>query len=223
MDDIIKWFVRYYALDDYRELPGDLAEKLNELNRIQRGELKMKLFNIAKILAKEEENDNVKPIRWLENSFDLIERNTFRLHEVLLSPGKQIPDTLNVLLENAKHTISICVFTISDQNLSGKLLDAHRRGVSVRIISDDQKVHDRGSQIYNLKKAGVKVKIDHSRYHMHNKFGIVDNRIAFTGSYNWTYTANKHNQENLIVTTNFDIVKQFSGQFEKLWEEMFWL
>ncbi|NPA37554.1 MAG: DUF1669 domain-containing protein [Chlorobi bacterium] len=222
MNDILNWFIDFFKADDYQELPDELAGKLNELNRVERGELKMKLFNEAKILARECD-DPVKPIRWLENSFELIEQNTFRLHEVLLSPGKQIPDTLNVLLNNARYSISVCVFTISDRELSRRLLEANRRGVDVRVISDDQKVHDRGSQVYNLKRAGVKVKIDHSRYHMHNKFGIVDNRIAFTGSYNWTYTANKHNQENLIVTTNFDIVRQFAEQFEKLWERMFWL
>jgi len=222
MDDILKWFVDYFTIDDYVEMPDDIAGKLNELNRVQRGELKTKLFNEAKVLASDCK-EPLKPIRWLENSFELIERNTFRLHEVLISPGKQIPDTLNVLLDNAKHSVSVCVFTISDQELSKRLLNACRRGIDVKVISDDQKIHDRGSQVYNLKKAGIKVKIDHSRYHMHNKFGIIDDRIAFTGSYNWTYTANKHNQENLLVTTNFDIVKQFNKQFEKLWDEMFWL
>ncbi len=222
MDEIIKWFVEYYSLEDYRELPGEIVGALNELNRVERGELKMKLFNEAKLIAGNGD-DAVKPIRWLENSFELIEKNTFRLHEVLISPGKQIPDTLHVLLDNAKHSIDICVFTISDQSLSKRLLDAYRRGVAVRIISDDQKVNDRGSQVYNLKNAGVKVKVDHSRYHMHHKFGVVDNRISFTGSYNWTYTATKHNQENLIITTNYDIVRQFGEEFEKLWNEMFWL
>ncbi len=222
MEEIVKWFIKYYTLDDYRELPGEIAGALNDLDRVERGELKMKLFNEAKFLVKNGD-DSVKPIRWLENSFELIEKNTFRLHEVLISPGKQIPDTLHVLLENAKKSIDICVFTISDQSLSKRLLDAHRRGVIVRIISDDQKVNDRGSQVYNLKKAGVKVKIDHSRYHMHHKFGLIDKRISFTGSYNWTYTATKHNQENLLITTNYDIVRQFGEEFEKLWKEMFWL
>jgi len=222
MKEILEWFIGYYALDDYRELPGEIAGALNELNRVERGELKMKLFNEAKVFASSS-NDPLKPIRWLENSFELIEKNTFRLHEVLISPGKQIPDTLDVLLDNAKHSIDICVFTISDQSLSKRIVDAYRRGVAVRIISDDQKVNDRGSQVYNLKKAGIEVKIDHSRYHMHHKFGVIDNRISFTGSYNWTYTATKHNQENLIITTNYDIVKQFGNEFEKLWGEMFWL
>ncbi len=222
MKEILEWFFKYYALDDYRELPGEVAGALNELDRVERGELKMRLFNRAKVLTSNGD-DSLKPIRWLENSFELIEKNTFRLHEVLISPGKQIPDTLYVLLENAKQSIDICVFTISDQSLSKRIIDAHRRGVAVRIISDDQKVNDRGSQVYNLKKAGIKVKIDHSRYHMHHKFGVIDSRISFTGSYNWTYTATKHNQENLIITTNYDIVKQFGSEFEKLWDEMFWL
>ena len=222
MEEIVRWFVDYYTLNDYRELPGNIAGKLNDLDRVERGELKMRLFNEAKLFSTNGD-DSVKPIRWLENSFELIEKNTFRLHEVLISPGKQIPDTLHVLLENAKRSIDICVFTISDQSLSKRLLDAHMRGVAVRIISDDKKVNDRGSQVYNLKKAGVKVKIDHSRYHMHNKFGVIDNRISFTGSYNWTYTATKHNQENLLITTNYDIVRQFGEEFEKLWKEMFWL
>jgi phosphatidylserine/phosphatidylglycerophosphate/cardiolipin synthase-like enzyme len=56
---------------------------------------------------------------------------------------------------------------------------------------------------------------------MHHKFGIIDSRIVFTGSFNWTYTATKHNQENLLITTNVDIVGQYSEQFEELWKEMY--
>ncbi len=72
-----------------------------------------------------------------------------------------------------------------------------------------------------MRQAGINVKIDHSQYHMHNKFGVIDNKIVFTGSFNWTYTASKHNQENLLVTTNSSIVQQFSEEFEKLWDVMY--
>ena len=30
-----------------------------------------------------------------------------------------------------------------------------------------------------------------------NKFGLIDGRILFTGSYNWTYTAKTYNQETI--------------------------
>ncbi len=89
------------------------------------------------------------------------------------------------------------------------------------MITDDRKIFDRGSEIQNLRNKGIDIKIDHSEYHMHNKFGIIDDRIAFTGSFNWTYTAQKHNQENLLVTTNQSIVEQFKSEFDRLWQEMF--
>ena len=56
---------------------------------------------------------------------------------------------------------------------------------------------------------------------MHHKSGIIDPRIVFTGSFNCTYTVSRHNQENMLATTNFDIVKQDKDQFEQLWNEMF--
>ena len=118
-------------------------------------------------------------------------------------------------------SIEICVFTISDELLSRALLAAVARGVKVRLITDNNKMRDHGSQVKALARAGVEVRVDNSRYHMHNKFGIIDGRIAFTGSYNWTYTAKAYNQENLVVTTNYTIVHKFIDEFSSLWVEMF--
>jgi phosphatidylserine/phosphatidylglycerophosphate/cardiolipin synthase-like enzyme len=56
---------------------------------------------------------------------------------------------------------------------------------------------------------------------MHNKFGIIDNKIAITGSFNWTYSATKHNHENLVATTKFEIVKQYEEEFNRLWKQLF--
>jgi phosphatidylserine/phosphatidylglycerophosphate/cardiolipin synthase-like enzyme len=46
--------------------------------------------------------------------------------------------------------------------------------------------------------------------------------VAITGSFNWTYTATEHNQENLLATTNFTIVRQYQDEFNRLWDEMYW-
>ena len=58
---------------------------------------------------------------------------------------------------------------------------------------------------------------------MHHKFSIVDQRIAFTGSYNWTYAAQNNNQENIVITTNYTIVHQFIDEYQSLWNQMVWL
>lgn len=222
LDEIVEYFRDNYYINKDSEIPKDISEQLNQLDRAQRGELKARLANEAKKLAISN-NDGVGAIRWLDSSYLLIERNSFRLHEVLFSPGQDIPENLGFYLSQAKKTIDICVYTISDEKLAKCLIAMHKKGIKVRIITDNHKMQDAGSQIKSMAREGISVKIDNSKYHMHNKFGIIDNRIIFTGSYNWTYTAQQHNQENLIITTNYTIVHKFMDEFAALWESMYWL
>ncbi len=219
MEKVLEYFTSVIASDNYQEVPADIVLRINELDRAERGDLKGHLFNEAKRFGLN--GNSHQSIVWLEHAFESIEKHTFRYHQVLFSPGKDIPETLSFLIDRAVKSVDLCVFTISDHRLGEKLTEAHQRGVQVRIISDDQKMNDRGSQVSLLDMAGIPVRIDHSRYHMHHKFGIIDGRIAFSGSYNWTYTATKHNQENLLVTTNYDIVHQYLEEYENLWQEMF--
>ncbi len=221
MDDIVEYFTDIFHLDRHVPLPSGIVEKLNALDRVERGALKSRLFTEAKRLCVG--GDEFRAIRWLETTFEQIERYSFRLHDVLFSPGQDIPENIAFYMSQAKRSVDLCVFTISDDVLSDCLKGLHERGVKVRIITDNNKMSDSGSQVKELARCGIDVKVDNSRYHMHNKFGIIDGRIAFTGSYNWTYTAKMHNQENIVVTTNFTIVHKFIDEFSRLWEQMFWL
>ncbi len=221
MEDIVEYFTDIFHLSSHYELPLRIVEKLNQLDRAERGALKARLFNEAKRLGLG--GDGLRAVRWLETSFEKIEKNSFRLHEVLFSPGQDIPENIAYHLSNAKKSIDLCVFTISDELLGRCLRKAHERGIKVRIITDNNKMRDAGSQVKDLARCGIDVKTDNSKYHMHNKFGIIDGRIAFSGSYNWTYTAKAYNQENMIITTNYTIVHRFIDEFARLWEEMFWL
>lgn len=220
-DDIVAYFTDIFHLSKDYELPTNIVKILNEIDRAERGELKSKLFNEAKKLG--QGSDGIKAIRWLENTFDQIEKNSFRMHEVLFSPGQDIPENIAFHLSHAKKSIDLCVFTISDELLGKCLKQAKEKGVNVRIITDGNKMSDTGSQIKELARCGIDIKVDNSKYHMHNKFGLIDGRIAFSGSYNWTYTAKAYNQENLIITTNYTIVNAFIKEFARLWDEMFTL
>ena len=54
--------------------------------------------------------------------------------------------------------------------------DLHFKGVKVRIITDDECVKNKGSDIEYLRSKGIPVVTDlEEKYHMHNKFVIVDN------------------------------------------------
>lgn len=216
---LVDFFSSQYGQKFNGNIPAEIIEQLNQLNRAERGELKDLLFNEARKL--ELAHPEGGSIFWLQNSFKVVEKYSFRLHKVYFSPGFDIIDNLLSQIEQSRETLSLCVFTITDSRLADIIIDRQRHGVKVRIITDDQKMYDHGSEIDRLEQKGIAVKTDRSRYHMHNKFGIIDQRIAFTGSFNWTYTASKHNQENLLITTNYDIVNQYEAEFERLWKIMY--
>ena len=219
MDKIVRYLTENFGKPFENGTKKEIADLINVLSREEIGELRYRLFNEARRL--ELTNNGQQALFWLQNCFDLIGLYKFSMHKVFFSPGTDILETISDLLKQATKTLDICVFTITDERLANDIRFCHQRGVKVRIITDDAKIFDHGSTIKYLKREGIPVKTDHSRYHMHHKFGIIDSRIVFTGSFNWTYTASNHNQENLLVTTNHDLVLQYSEQYEMLWGEMF--
>ena len=138
--------------------------------------------------------------------------------KVSFSPGEDCLNDIIDQIQSANKYLDICVFTISDNRISDELIKAYEKGIDIRIISDNEKMNDDGSDIRNLVDAGLKVKIDHSPNHMHHKYMIVDEIRVLTGSYNWTKSAAQYNQENIVITDNDDIVTSFIDNFSQLWE-----
>ena len=121
-------------------------------------------------------------------------------------------------LSHAKQSVDICVFTITDDRITRAILDAHTRKVAVRVVTDDEKAEDRGSDVALLEQVGIEVRIDDSPHHMHHKFAVFDGQRVLTGSYNWTRGASWNNEENFLVTDDARLVEAYSQEFEKLWD-----
>ena len=138
-------------------------------------------------------------------------------NQVYFSPGEDCVNHIIDLINEAYNQLDICVFTISDDRISRAIVDAMKNGVAIRIISDNFKMEDTGSDILDLSRVGIPVKLDKTENHMHHKFMIVDKKIVLTGSYNWTRSAALYNQENIISTDDEFVVEKFVSEFEKLW------
>ena len=68
----------------------------------------------------------------------------------------------------------------------------------------------------NLGKSAIYRVGDGNMDLMHNKFCVIDGYTVITGSYNWSYKAQK-NHENIIITKGDDVLaKQFINQFVAL-------
>jgi phosphatidylserine/phosphatidylglycerophosphate/cardiolipin synthase-like enzyme len=160
-------------------------------------------------------------LEWVEDVIKTLEpsRAAVREHDVAVhfSPGTECLDCIVRLLRQTRRSVDICVFTITDDRVAEPILHAHKRGVAVRIVSDDDKALDEGSDIYRLRHAGVPVRVDRCEHHMHHKFAIFDDYTVVTGSYNWTRSAATYNRENLILSSDPRLVQPFRDSFEELW------
>ena len=75
------------------------------------------------------------------------------------------------------------------------------------------------SMVEKLQEAGVNIRT-HTRFKIeHNKFGIYDQKVVSTGSFNWTNPAEERNSENCLRIENAKIANQYLVRFETLWPE----
>ena len=140
--------------------------------------------------------------------------------EAFFSPGTACLQQIVHRFSTARRAIDICVFTITDDRITRSILDAHHRGVTIRLITDNDKAYDLGSDIRQFQDLGIPVKIDGTPEHMHHKFAIFDGTRLINGSYNWTRSAAELNAENIIDTGDPILVAAFAREFQALWMKL---
>mmetsp|Transcript_33640 Transcript_33640/g.45234 ORF Transcript_33640/g.45234 Transcript_33640/m.45234 type:complete len:147 (+) Transcript_33640:220-660(+) len=109
-------------------------------------------------------------------------------------PNKANVDRLAKYIKYARKSIRICVFNFTNDDLASAVIERHKAGVDVRVISDDECMENKGSDIHTLANAGIHTRTDSApEVHMHNKFMVVDDEFVLTGSFNWTFQAGSKN------------------------------
>jgi cardiolipin hydrolase len=186
-------------------------------------ELRQDIFDIAR--TEIADRDPKLVLGWVEELMKLVQAQQAGPAELLppeshFTPGDDCPRRIMQLIRAARTTLDICVFTITDDRLATAVLEAQLRGVAIRIITDNEKAFDLGSDVRDFQSAGVPLKVDQTPFHMHHKFAIFDHQILLTGSYNWTRGAANDNHENVIITSERRLVDRFDELFERLWRQL---
>lgn len=168
--------------------------------------------------------DSVTLLRWLEGVMRAIDAARTPAEAarptVCFSPGDACLRLIVEQLRRARQSLDICVFTLSDDRISAEILAAQQRGIALRIITDNDKESDEGSDVQRFRQAGIALAVDRTSAHMHHKFAIIDRKYLLNGSYNWTRSAAQHNEENLVLSADPVLLTAFSERFEKLWQAL---
>lgn len=201
-----------------------LTQALREASPPEDGlrQLRNRAFDLVR--SRSDSPDQLGLLKWLEGVMRALDvgrlpAGTVR-SQAHFSPGTACLSAIVQQLRSARRNLDLCVFTLSDDRITDEVLAAHRRGVALRFITDNDKEFDAGSDVALLRQRGVPVAVDRTQAHMHHKFALVDETWLLNGSYNWTRSASEHNEENLIVTNEPGLVRSFQAQFDVLWAKL---
>ena len=132
---------------------------------------------------------------------------------------KNICSKLKGLLDKANYAVDIAMAWFTNADLFDSLEKCIHRGVKVRLILLDHPTNfmEYAPDFNRLIEDGGNLYIASANVgFMHHKFCIIDKRIIVSGSYNWTYYAEKRNLENVFFTDNASVITAYQEEFDQL-------
>lgn len=119
----------------------------------------------------------------------------------------------------AGEAISLAMYGMSPSSPEFRSLEAAaRRGVTVRVVLNDDFSESTVKALAALKAQGLPVEVRvQTAKTMHEKFGVVGDDV-FSGSANFSESSStKHSEDRFTLKNHKEIAAQFQSQFELLW------
>ncbi len=142
--------------------------------------------------------------------------------QVAFTPGDPVDEILIGVIGQARQQVLVKAFSFTHKRIARALVDAHRRGVRVEVLADERQDRQlEGSVLTDLVRNGIPVWLDAKRASAHNKVMIIDAgtpaAVLVTGSYNFTYSAQRRNAENVLVMRgNVALAGAFVDNWQRL-------
>ncbi|MDI6696514.1 MAG: phospholipase D-like domain-containing protein [Anaerolineales bacterium] len=117
----------------------------------------------------------------------------------------------------ARVSVDLAVLQFNLWSIRDALLNAHRRGVTVRLVVESD--YRDSAELEALIEAGIPVLGDRREGSMHNKFVVIDRQEVWTGSMNFTITDGYRNNNNLVRIRSSQLAQNYTVEFEEMFVE----
>lgn len=180
---------------------------------------------IVSFLQEDEETNTPIPVTGptatpIANQSIIMYTNTAELVYPDVPAERQMPQFYQAFLADiaaATQSIDIAVFDLDLPELTEALVAAQQRGVKVRVAFDDENLEDAkvATAIGALEDAGIKVASDQREPFMHQKIGVFDNQIVWTGSWNMTFNDTYRNNNNMLRIENPAMAADYTREVDQ--------
>ena len=117
-------------------------------------------------------------------------------------------------IDLARISVDVAMDSLNLWSLRDALLDAHRRGVAVRVVIESEALDS--EEVQDLLEGGIQIVDDRRQGLMHNKFAIIDRNEVWTGSMNFTVSGAYRSDNNLLRVLSPQLAENYLVEFEEM-------
>ncbi|MCH7791997.1 MAG: hypothetical protein IID31_06930 [Planctomycetes bacterium] len=124
------------------------------------------------------------------------------------------------VISAARDEILLCMFRFNHDEVRDALIAAHKRGVTVRVLTDEDFWTTEYAPTYDtIQAAGIEVRTDRTSLDtvMHHKFAVIDSTAVWTGDWNAHTSDSFRSHHAALLIPNRDLAAIYSSAFESLW------
>jgi phosphatidylserine/phosphatidylglycerophosphate/cardiolipin synthase-like enzyme len=137
--------------------------------------------------------------------------------ETCFSPEDGCTAKLVETIRTAKESVYFLAFSFTSDELADALIERANQGIDVQgIMEADQAFSNRDTDYNRFLTEGVDVRLDGNPAQMHHKIIIIDQKIVATGSFNFTFSAETANDENLLIIEDPEIAEFFLQEYQRV-------
>jgi phosphatidylserine/phosphatidylglycerophosphate/cardiolipin synthase-like enzyme len=146
--------------------------------------------------------------------------------EIHYSPEENLEQIDADLLASAEGEVELTAYSFTDRRIVKVLEERASKGVTIRIYSDHASTKEelsraRGEEAGILELArtpNIEVRVKRSSTPAHMKAYEVDGRVLRTGSSNFSASAEKRQDNDLLLLRNPASIGQYRAKFKEMWE-----
>ena len=137
-------------------------------------------------------------------------------YQLCFTPYENCTALIVKQINHARHSILVQAYSFGSRKIARALVRAHERKVVVKVIFDKSQFNPNDYSLagYLLKK-GILVWDDSGLNIAHNKVMIFDGAAVVTGSFNFTYSAQHYNAENVLIIDSKALAKQYIYNWQR--------
>ncbi|MCP4809659.1 MAG: hypothetical protein GY913_28325 [Proteobacteria bacterium] len=126
-----------------------------------------------------------------------------------------LDDAIIALIEASTTSLDLSLYELGEQPLIDAVLEAHDRGVTVRMAGDGDEGHDAGYEALIAAGIPISMRKPGDRI-MHDKYIIADSQVVWTGSTNFSHNGIHRNNNNGVMIESSELASHFQKDFDQM-------